>query len=112
MKCTLCILLSIFLFHTTLSSQSPNLEQTILIEEKVAYDVTQLKVVGAKESSESLEWFYTFTHPKGGVQTVNGPLISGGKEPTDLKAISSVTISPNTPPMAGPVQWEAGPLLV
>ena len=99
------ILTLILAFTTTALAQIEVLQGVELIDTNTLFNVTQVKVLGIDERTSPHRLLYRFTHPSGGIQKVNGSMMSGGRAPQGLPAFGAVELGEIPTPAVDGIQW-------
>lgn len=101
-----CVLL-LTSFQATLMAQPYLLEGVRLVDETGPIRVTCVEVYGLTNGPQGPELVYSFVHPRGAIQQVNGSVVSGGQRPASLLALGSIDIGIPDEPKTGTLRWAA-----
>jgi len=107
MKKVIAILILI-LFSCYISfAQSKILQGVEIIDTNVIFNSNRVELLGIDETSSPNQLVYSFVHPRGGIQSSNGPLMTRGMEPQALRAYGSVRLKDNIDPVSNSLEWAA-----
>lgn len=76
-----------------------------LLDTNTVFKVEQVSILGIDGNSSPQKLIYHFVHPNGAIQSVNGPMLSGGKDPAILPAFGSLDLTEPIHPASNTVQW-------
>lgn len=76
-----------------------------LLDTNTVFKVEQVSILGIDGNSSPQKLIYHFVHPNGAIQSVNGPMLSGGKDPAILPAFGSLDLTEPINSASNTVQW-------
>ncbi|MEZ4987236.1 MAG: hypothetical protein R2795_19705 [Saprospiraceae bacterium] len=80
---------------------------TELLAPDMGLRLANLQIMGVDDTQPDTRFVYSFIHQGGGVQSVNGPLMSGGADAEDLLSVGTVKISAGNEVVAAANDWVA-----